>query len=291
MMEGYHHGEDDLSSESTGNPCVVAGRSSGDHVQKIVDVDMTTQNVNEEIKNLGRGIVVPFEVTTTFDEKRKFAERLKKYRMRIMQHRHTPRKHETIRATGIEGKVQNHRQEGKEISIDVYQKSKQQQYQQRDSERFVKMEKVPIVLKRSLPSSSGIDQMEADEQERQVRQKLAINIQEVQTLLNSYPAKPRKTEIAIRQDDFCVPRNSALYDFLTVSVCGSPVSQKPVSHCALQRSFSAPPDLLFQENATSTNNVESDEEDKIGDFVGSNGFWNDILLMESEIPMLKQVYE
>ena len=38
-------------------------------------------------------------------------------------------------------------------------------------------------------------------------------------------------------------------------------------------------------------NVESDEEDKIGDFVGSNGFWSDILLMESGIPILKQVYE
>ena len=177
------------------------------------------------------------------------------------------------------------------MSIGVYQESKTQQYQQQDSECFVKKEKVPTVLKRSLPSSSGIDQMEADEQERQVRQKLAVNIQEVQTLLNSYPAKPSKTGIAVEQDEFCVRPNSALYDFLTVSVCGSPVSQKPVHQCTLQRSFSAPSNLLIQGNATSTNNVESGEEDKIGDFVGSNGFWSDILLMESGIPILKQVYE
>ena len=271
--------KDDVSSRLVGSPSVMPEGSSSDQFQKIVDMT-TTQSVNKEIKEFEEG---SFGVTTTLDERRKFAERLKKYRMRIIQQRQAQQKHETTGKPETKGEIHKRHQEAGETSTNGCEKLKEQQRQCVSPKICVGKEiDLPVVLKRSLPSSSGIDQMEADEQERIVRQKLAANVRDIQKLLKSYPTKPQRRNVPNKHDDFNVHPNSALYDFLTVSLCSSPVSPKPVAQCTLQRSFSAPPCLLLQKNDSNTNDVESDGKDKIGDFVGSSCFWDDILLMESE---------
>ena len=234
----------------------------------------------------------PFALRTTPEEIRKFGERLKKYRERISQHKKQASSLQSYQRTIVstimnEEKIRN-REVGEEETT-RYINLEQEEQMKKEVER--NKELTPI-LKRPLPSSSAIDEMEANEQERQVRHKLASEVKEIQQSIQFFPEKPSKNyrDHPQKRMELNISKNSALYDFLTVSVCGSPVSPKPTEICVLQRSISAPASFLVHHNHNDPSNVilqsDRNEEHDIGDFISSADFWKDIFFMESEIPIL-----
>ena len=283
----------DLSVKAVAFPSSGANGSDGDQMNSSSDVNRTTgkdiERINGTERDPGKTNRIPLPVTTTSDEQKKFTERLKKYRRSIIKHKTTRQQYPVTRIRGAGGGLHYQQQEGKDVPRNVNEKLEKGQEQLIEVGKDLhRQEKQLPVLKRSLPSSFGIEQMESDEQERQIRRKLSTTLRDLQYSLKSYPAKRNLEEPQLKRTGLTVSKNSALYDFLTVSVCGSPTLPNQFDGCVLQRSISAPPSFEGRKVNSITSSLEDDKEGAIGDFVASAEFWNDILLMESEIPILNQ---
>lgn len=231
------------------------------------DTNSVTNTAAAKIHQVSDGHVkfvnTPPHLTTTFEEQRKFAERLRKFR---------------TQALGVKQHIQRYQEIGlrEKASSDGKNFDNTTSVVIGKTERVTEVRKVHIntqpqpVLKRSLPSSSSIDQVESDEIERAVRQKLIQNMNDIKWVLRSTRSRKQLSK------KYSIEKNSPLYDFLSVSVCNSPKSTEPQY---LRRGYSLPP--AFQISRC-RDPIENTTADSITNCLSCDNFWVDMLHMESE---------